>query len=280
VKVANVNSLQLAFMAALLHVAVKRRYSGNALVDGLFLGSLALFVIFKPNTPWIALAFAIHYWVTQGSRRFLVGAIVAAIFAGIAFAVGAWFFRDAGVWGEWLRFARGMDGSGLALTLTQGNVSIAMLWAQESRSYGPVGYGLIIAVALSLALAVAMSAGGRGAHLLGATMREVFSDPWFAASIGVIFTFATSPLVWPHYHVLALVPIFWLLKTGGRAQLGRWGALICYVTLSEPFFNLLFAAGYYAAIQATMLFSWVALVPGVFAYIAEQHRTLQNGGVN
>jgi hypothetical protein len=278
VMVANVNSLQLAFMAALLHVAVKRRYSGNALVDGLFLGFLAVFVIFKPNTPWIALAFAIHYWVTQGHRRFFAGVGVAAIFSGVAFAAGAWFFRDAGVWGEWLRYARGMDGSGLPLTLAQGNVSLAMLWAQHSRSYGPVGYGLIIASALSLALALAMSSGGRGAHLLGATLRRVFSDPWFAASIGVVFTFATSPLVWPHYHVLALVPIFWLSGLEGRASVGRWGALICYVGLSEPFFNIPPAASYYEAIQAAKFFSWVALVPGVFAYVAAQHRALQDGG--
>jgi Glycosyltransferase family 87 len=274
-KVENVNSLQLAFIAALLHVAVKRRYSGHALVDGLFLGFLAVFVIFKPNTPWIALAFAAHYWFTQGSRRFFVGAGVAAILTGLAFAAGAWFFQDAAVWGEWLQFARGMDGTGLALTLAQGNVSLAMLWAQQSRSYGPVGYGLIIAIALSLALVVAMSSGGRGANLLVATVRKVFSDPWFAASIGVVFTFATSPLVWPHYHVLALVPIFWLSGVDSRANVCRWGALICYVTLSEPFFELLFATGFYGTIQATMLLSWVALVPGVFSYVAQQHRALQ-----
>ena len=109
---------------------------------------------------------------------------------------------------------------------------------------------------------------------MGATMRRVFSDPGFAASIGVIFTFATSPLVWPHYHVLALVPIFWWSRVDGRARAGPW---ICYGALSVPFFNLLFAMGWYDAIQATMLFAWVALVPGIFAYVAEQHRALQAG---
>jgi hypothetical protein len=286
VKVENVNSLQLAFIAALLHVAVKRRYSGNALIDGLFLGFLAVFVIFKPNTPWIALAFAAHYWFTQGSRRFFAGAGVAAVFTGLALAAGAWFFQDAGVWGEWLQFARGMDGTGLALTLAQGNVSLAMLLAERARSYGPFGYGLIIAAAMSLALVVAMSSGGRGAYLLGATMRTVFSDPWFAATIGIVFTFATSPLVWPHYQMLALVPIFWLLWRGGRWDVGSWGALLCYVALSEPLFELVLAAGNHGVIPATLtrdlhnllLFSWVALVPGVFAYVAAQHRALQDGG--
>jgi hypothetical protein len=278
VKVENVNSLQLAFIAALLHVSAKRRYSGNALVDGLFLGFVAIFVIFKPNTPWIALAFAIHFWVTQGSRRFLVGVGVAAVFSAVALAAGAWFFQDAGVWGEWLQFARGMDGTGLALTLTQGNVSLAMLWSQHSRSYGPVGYGLIIAAALSIALALAMSSGGRGTHLLAATLRRVFADPWFAASLGIVFTFATSPLVWPHYQVLALVPIFWLVRGDARRDIGAWGAIFCYVTLTEPFFELLFAAGFYEAIQGTMLVSWVALIPGMFAHAVAEHRIVASGG--
>jgi len=95
-----------------------------------------------------------------------------------------------------------------------------------------------------------------------------------------VFTFATSPLVWPHYHVLALVPIFWLSGLQGPARVARWGALICYVGLSEPFFNLPPPAGYYEAIQAAKFFSWVALVPGLFAYVAAQHRALQDGGAS
>jgi hypothetical protein len=96
VNVANVNSLQLASLAVLLYVAAKGPRPDNALVDGLFLGFLAVFVIFKPNTPWIALALAIHYGVTRGSRRFLVGVGVAVVFAVLAFATGAWFFHDPG----------------------------------------------------------------------------------------------------------------------------------------------------------------------------------------
>jgi Glycosyltransferase family 87 len=275
VKFGNVNSLQLAFMAALLLAATRRPRSGNALLDGLVIGLLAVFVIFKPNTPWIALAFAIHYWVTLGHRKFAIATGVAAVLAALAFGIGAWYFADARVWPEWLRFARAMDGSGLALTLDQGNLSLSMLLAQRSMSYGPVGYGLIIATALSVALIVAASSGGHGARRAWTRMRDAFSNPWFAASIGIVFTFATSPLVWPHYHVFALIPILWLVRFDGEADVGTWGAVICYGALSVPFIGFLIAGGYYGAVQTAMLLSWIALVPGVFAHVVEQHRIPQ-----
>ena len=275
VRVGNVNSLQLLFVALLLHVAVRRLYSGNALVDGLFIGLMAVFVIFKPNTPWIALAFAIHYGVAHGHRKFWVGVGMAVLFGALAFGIGAWYFDDAHVWMEWLQFARGMDGSALPLTLDQGNLSFTMLLAQRSMSYGPMGYGLIIAAALSVALILATSSGGRRTDLVIPALRAAFSDPWCAAGIGVLFTFATSPLVWPHYLLFALVPIFWLVRIDGEVDAGTWGAALCYGALSLPLMSILGAGGFYGAIQAAMLFSWLALVPGLFAHVARPARGLQ-----
>lgn len=277
VRVGNVNSLQLLVVVALLHVAARRRYSGNALVDGLFLGVLGVFVVFKPNTPWIALALGIHYWVVHGHRRFFIGAGLAAALGAAALTVGAWYFEDAGAWMKWLDFARGMDGSAIALTLAQGNLSLGMLLAQRSMAYGPMGFGILIAGALSVALLLAASAGGRRGALAMPALRAAFSDPWFAASVGVVFTLATSPLVWPHYLMLALIPIFWLAGAGSRVDAGTVGAVACYVLLSLPLMSLMGGAGLYGAIQAGLLVSWVALVPGVFAHAARHNRLLQGG---
>jgi hypothetical protein len=269
VKVGNVNSLQLAFMAGLLYVAVKRAYTGRALVDGLFIGALALLVVFKPNTPWIALAFALHYGAVHGARRFLAGAAVAAVLAAGAWGAGAWFFHDAGVWGEWLRLARGMNAT-IPLTVAQGNMSLAKLLSDRTGMLGPMGFGLLLAGAMSLALALALSS--VGLRSLGAAARRAFSDPWFAASIGVLFTFATSPLVWPHYLLLALVPIFWLVRTDGRVDAAALGAIVCYVALSAPFIQALVAARFFGAFQAAMLFAWCALIPGTLAGTARLAR--------
>jgi len=275
VRVGNVNSLQLLFIGALLHIAVRRRYSGNALIDGLAIGALAVFVVFKPNTPWIALAFAIHYGVVQGARKLLIAAALGAGLGALAMGIGAWYFGGAHAWSEWLQFARGMDGSAVALTLEQGNLSIPMLLAQRSMAYGPMGYGLIVAAALSAALLLAASAGGRRGDRVRPALRAAFADPWFAMSIGVVFTLATSPLVWPHYLLLTLVPIFWMLPGEGRVDAGLAGAAICYVALSVPLIASLGAAGRYGAIQAIMVMSWLALVPAVFAFAARGARALQ-----
>ncbi len=275
VRVGNVNSMQLLVVAALLHVALRRLYSGHALIGGLFVGVLAVFVVFKPNTPWIALAFAIHYAVVMGARRFLVGAGLAALLGALAVGVGAWYFGGAHAWAQWLAYARGMDGSGLALTIDQGNLSLPMLLARLSHAYGPMGFGLVLAAALAVALLLAASAGGRRSELAAPTLRAAFADPWFAASLGVVFTFATSPLLWPHYLVFALVPIFWLARIDGAARMGAAGAALCYGLLSLPLISLLAAYGLYGGIQAAMVFSWVALLPGVFAYVAHRNRALQ-----
>ncbi len=274
VRVGNVNSLQLLFIAVLLHVAVRRLYSGNTLIDGVFIGTLSVFVIFKPNTPWIALAFALHYWAVHGHRRFWTGAGLAAVLGIAALGIGAWYFGDVRAWAQWLEFARGMDGSALPLTLAQGNLSFGMILAQHSRWLGPMGFGLLIGMALAAALHLAMS-GGRKSELQLRTMRALFSDPWLAVTLGIVFTLATSPLVWPHYLMLTLVPIFWLARIDGHADLGTLGALGCYLLLSLPVISLLGDKQLYAAVQAAMLCSWVALVPGVLARATPQNRALQ-----
>ena len=269
VNVGNVNSLQLAFLAVLLHVAVRKRYSGKVIVDALFVGGLGLFVIFKPNTPWIALALAMHYWVVRGSRPFFIGLVMAAILGALAFGIGAWYFSDSAVWLAWFDYARGMNNSALHYSFEQGNQSLAMLLADRTASHSAAGYGLLIAVSMLACLVLTWLANGRGLYDLVRRTRTAFANAWFAASIGVLFTFATAPLVWPHYHLLALIPIIWLAGSEHRWPIGLLAATVCYSALSRPLINVLLAYEYYAALQLAMLFSWVLLLPGVFAYGAK-----------
>lgn len=270
VKYGNVNSLQLACIALLLHVAVRQRYCGNALVDGFFLGVLAVFVIFKPNTPWVALGLGIHYWVARGPRSFFIGCGVAAVLGAMAFAVGARYFNHGTVWLEWLQYVRGIGSGALLFRFDQGNQSLPMLLSALLVSYGPKGYGLIIAVSMLVALVLATTSNGRAVELLAPRMREAFANPWFAVSIGILFTFATSPLVWPHYHLFALIPIFWLVGSGDKWDIAALGAVLCYSALSRPLIDVFLACEFYGALRVAMLFCWVPLLPGVFAYAARQ----------
>jgi len=268
VRVGNVNSLQLLALATLVGVSSRKLFTGNDWVDGLFLGSLVLLVAFKPNTPWIAAALAIHFFAVRGARAFTIGAIEGAVLGLAAFAIGAWYMGGAHAWIEWLDLARGMDGSAMALPYERGNLSLAMLLGRASPALGSKGYGIALAAALALALVAAMAM-GRRATGWGACARRAFSDPWFAASLGILFTFATSPLVWPHYHMMLLVPIAWLLTRAGSCRICAWGAALCFIVLSRAVIDPLVWMRMFELLQALTLLSWAALLPGVFVYARE-----------
>jgi len=274
VRAANVNSLQLALIAALVWIAARDFRVGNPLAEGLFLAVLAPLVIFKPNTLWIALALAIQFVLTRDRRTGLAGIGLALLSSVVALAIGAAYFGSTSTWGEWLGFARRLQ-SELPLTLEQGNESIAMWLSRHAGTYGAAGYGVILGLALLVAFALAMTAMGRRTDLLGATAKRAFSSPGFAASVGVLFTFATSPLVWSHYFVLALVPILWLVGRDGIRGVGTWGAAICYLALARETVDLLVAGGHMAVLYAITMLSWIALVPGTLGYAVEQRRSLE-----
>jgi len=266
VRSGNVNSLQLAYLVALVAISSRRAFTGWAWLDGLYVGSLALFVLFKPNTPWIALALALHYLALRGVRAFAIGAVWAVILAGVAIAVGAWQFGSSHAWAEWFQLARGMDGSALLFTLDRGNLSFAMALSRVSPALGAVGWGLAMAGVLAVGLALALSprdASTRGVLDAG---QRAFADPWFAVTVGVAFTFATSPLVWPHYYVLALVPIAWLVAPERRCVACVAGAIACYVVLSRAVIDPLVAREAYGVLQAFSVAAWLALLPGMFMF--------------
>jgi hypothetical protein len=263
VRVGNVNSLQLLLIATLIGISALNRFSGNPWRDGLWLAALALMVAFKPNTPWIAAALGIHYFVARGSRAFAIGAIEAALCAIAAFAIGAWFMGGPSAWIEWFDLARGMDGSGMALPYERGNLSVAMLLGRASPALGVKGGALVLAAALAIAIMAVLS--GRTTSIATAA-RRAFADPGFAASVGIVFTFATSPLVWPHYHLLLLVPIAWLVARRESCRACVWCAVGCYLVLSRGFTEPLVSMRMFDLLQAATLISWVALLPGLLAH--------------
>ncbi|HUQ27387.1 MAG TPA: glycosyltransferase 87 family protein [Usitatibacter sp.] len=275
VRSGNVNSLQLALLVALVAISATRRFTGNAWIDGLFVGVLALFVAFKPNTPWIALAVAMHYLALRGLRAFAIGAFEAVLLGAAAFAIGAWEMGGAHAWLEWLQLARGMDGSAMSLPFERGNLSLALVVSRLSPALGSVGWGLVLAGVLVLSVVLALSANGRRGDRLGAAARDAFGDPWFAVSVGILLTFAASPLVWPHYHVLLLIPIAWLIRLHGRCRACAWGAVACYVVLSRAVTDPLVSMQMFGLLQMLSLLSWVALVPGVMAHAARCATTAQ-----
>ena len=275
VRSGNVNSLQLAVLVALVAISSRDRFTGDDRIDGLFVGVLALFVAFKPNTPWIALALGMHYLAARGARAFAVGGFEAILLGAAAFAIGAWQMGGMHAWVEWLQLARGMDGSAMSLPFERGNLSLALVLSRVSPALGPVGWGLALVGVIAMSIVLALSDNGRRGDRLGAAARIAFADPWFAVSVGILLTFAASPLVWPHYHLFALIPIAWLIGAGGSCRVCGWGAIACYVVLSRVVTDPLVAQQMFGLLQMLSLLSWIALLPGIWARAAEAGRAAE-----
>ncbi len=127
-RVGNVNSLQLLFIAAMLWLAIR----GSPGRRGLVLPALVLFAAFKPNTVWIAAALAQQFALTR-PRMEIVRGMVLAVAAGLAaFAWTAWFFSDAGVWLAWLRSPHGMNSGVLPASFIPGNRSLPLFLSLHS----------------------------------------------------------------------------------------------------------------------------------------------------
>lgn len=274
VKMGNVNALQLLGVAALLYVAARRLYLRAPTVDAVYLAVLALFLAFKPNTIFVVAGLACHYALARGVRRAFLGIGFALAALLLAYGYSAWYFHDAGVWRDWLRYTQGVTGGTLLYSLDKGNQSLTMLMAQRSGAFSPYGYALIVAAVLALVLYAAMTDSGKRNDLFAPTARRLLADPWFAASAGVIFTFATSPLLWVHYHLFALVPVFWLYRTYGRHDFATACAIASYLAVSRPLITLLIGAELYGIVHSMIFFSWVPLVVGLLSRAAAERRAL------
>ena len=269
VRVSNVNSLQFLYVAAMVYVAAGDRYPRSATLESLYVGSLAFFVLFKPNTPWIALALAAHYGIARGMRKLAVGVACACVGGMIAVGLGAWFFHDANVWLDWFRFTQGMNGGSLVRTVEQGNLSPVMLLSERSGSFGLLTYALLVTTWLAFAVILAMTSMGRRFGDLLPAARRTLADPGLAASLGVVFTLATSPLVWPFYHLFALVPM--ILHFRPR-EAPRMAACIAfsYLAMTSPLLELLGRAGFGPMIPVLMLWAWTPLLAVVLGEVSRR----------
>jgi hypothetical protein len=268
-KFGNVSSFQFLYMAAMLYIAVKGLYPKNPWLESLYLGSLAIFVLFKPNTPWIALALASHYWVARGTRKFAMGMVAAAVGSVIAFVCGAAFLGGPGSWIDWFHFTQGMNGGSLVRSLEQGNLSPAMLLWQRSGFMGLVPYALMISAWLALAFVLAMTSMGKRTDQLMPAVKRCLADPWLALSVGIMFTFATTPLVWAYYHVFALVPMFAYFRPREHPARTAW-IVVAYLAMANPLLELMGAAGLVPIIPIVMFWAWIPLLVVVLGEAADR----------
>jgi len=259
VKFGNVNSIQFLAVAAFIAVAQRAPWSRSWL-DRAYLPALALFVLAKPNTGLIALALAAHYLQARGVRRFATGAWISLVVMAAGIAAGAAWLGGLDAWGDWYRYTQGMNGGTLLYTAREGNLSIVKMLSETGGATSVGGYALAAAIVLAAAVLLALSARGREPARLAPGLRALLADPWLAASIAVLATFAVSPLMWPHYWVMALVPFMRLFLWRGRWDATTLAAALAYALLSRPVLGALYDPARGAAIYTFMMFSWTPLV--------------------
>jgi hypothetical protein len=198
-----------------------------------------------------------------------MGIAAAAVGSVIAFACGAAFFDGPGAWIDWFRFTQGMNGGSLVRSLEQGNLSPAMLLWQRSGSLGLVQYALMISAWMGLAFVLAMTSLGKRTDRLVPSLLACLADPWLALSIGILFTFATAPLVWAYYHVFALIPMFAFFRPREHPARTAW-IVVAYLAMTNPLLEALAAAAFIPIIPIIMFWGWVPLLVVVLGEVADR----------
>ncbi|HEX4781401.1 MAG TPA: glycosyltransferase 87 family protein [Usitatibacter sp.] len=262
VKYGNVNAFQLLWIAGLMGLSAYRARLPPFAFRDAFPALLAALAMFKPNTLWIVALLAFHYVAVAGRgailRGFLAGAIAAAVCAG----VGAAYFDGPAAWHDWLHYTQGMNGGRLLYNVGEGNHAVVKLLAEASPRLGVMASELLLTALLLAAFSFALVK-GRSDAPPRARVTGLLGDVQFAASCGVVLMLATSPLIWPHYDVLALVPIAWLLA-GHAGRFGIACAALACAALASPVIALL-VSDHFAWVRIMTLFCWVPLAAGMIA---------------
>jgi len=176
----NVSSVQLAVVAAAVLAASRRMFDRSVLVDYAFLPALAVTLAFKPSMLVAEGALAAHYLATQGGRRFASRSLIALGCAALALAIGAAYMGGMGAWIDWLRYAA----SRVSYPSEIGNESLAVLLATLFPPWHRDTF--TVALAAGFAVAVVLASRAPRARPPGAIVRDLFADPWRAASVGVL----------------------------------------------------------------------------------------------
>lgn len=265
VNAGNVNSFQLLGVVLLVWLSLARaRLPEGAFRYG-FPAAVGALAVVKPNIAGILLVLAAHYaMVTE--RRFLAQALLAAAGAALVVAgVGAFYFDGLDAWKNWVAYARGMNGGRLTFTVAEGNYSMVEFLAELSPRIGLLRAELAMAGLILGSLAFSALRGRDEA--VRARRLALLGDARFAAACGAVLTLAASPLVWPHYHVLAILPLAWLVS--GRA--GRAGYALAAVAGLAYFTSIvgpLLPRHLLAAGPLLILLAWVPLAAGMCAALA------------
>jgi hypothetical protein len=275
-EVGNLNSIHLLCAAVPLAIAsgplrrTTRTGSGAAGPWGVVtLSLLAFYVLFKPSFFLLGAAVAAHVAWRLGLRRFARAAVPAAAVAGLLVAWPCLFFGSAAVWTDWLAYVGGGDGMHLAYGIGKFNTSLTLHladWLGGSPLIYGAGFAAVLLVSF-LFLGVGPARRSAGAGPIRAAVATAFGDPLVAASLGIVMTLATSPLVWGHYTMAVLVALAWTMQPAHGLRAHFWLIALATVLYARGFLlglegiELLFKLGWTLSTDTVNWLVAVAWIP-------------------
>jgi hypothetical protein len=271
----NLAATQLFFLVVLIvfydkvlkNATVRHAY----VLSAVFTSALVLLTLMKPNITLVALFLSASLWRLHGMRVFFSSAAIAGLFGAALVALSCMYFGSWDVWRDWLGYFPDVSKSPMYAIL-RGNSSTSLI----------VSDLLHINIRLAIALIIfLLSLHGFGVFA-GAKPKEeavlkyiktrclpLLEDPYLSASLAVTVTLAVSPLVWPHYHILSLLPAFWLIATSPR-----WSFIELLGVLSILITSMMlpYLLGEETLAPYTAFSGWIPLWFGVQAVMASRIR--------
>jgi hypothetical protein len=256
----NINILLLCGLAcclAAMHALLGQPRQHHLVVSSGILTGLSALTLLKPLVLLPCLALAVGLCMSH--RR---GAMLRSLGLAVVPTLGllllpCLYFGSWTVWGDWYQAVYGADHRRLFYPTGQGNFSFALLASDRlGVHYLPLAAGLAIALVVSF-IVVAATAGrpaatGRSCHI---------QDPHLLVSVGLVATFALSPLAWVHYYLLFLIPALWLTSLSARSLVIGFLGLTSLVMSSG-------AADYaFLRLQQDGLIPWVRALSWLPAWI-------------
>ena len=197
--VANVNAIQLFFLALALTVGERRPMLAGAI--------LAMMLAQKPNVILVVALLVIARIIARDFRRLRLEVLGGVIGGALAFAIGSLWFRTPRIWPLWLNSAGDLYETLMRLEFN--NVTPALPLYEQ---YGP-WLSYVIAAALMAIVCLVLLHGKRRDDLL-------------VVSLGLLIYFMSATLVWLHYNVLSVMAAFALFRARVTAAIAAIALLL------------------------------------------------------
>jgi hypothetical protein len=274
--VGNFNCFQLFALVLLTRYADRVLASRSAPVPFgpciVFMCSIVFLTLLKPNLVLVMLLLAAHLWARHGTKIFGVAALAAAALGAVLVLLPCIQFGSWTVWLDWYRYFKTITAIAEIYSISYGNFASIVLISQALHvnmlSVASVLTAALITSACG-ALIISSRRGKSGARGVWQTAVLSLRDPYLSAAIGVTATLAVSPMLWPHYYLLSLLPALWLLSPQQRwSHAGIAGGLsiLCTVNIAPKVLNSLFG---WANLEPIFMASgWVPLWVGLLVVIA------------